>query len=204
MTPNRCRLILIAPADNPAAVKAALAGGDVASLIIPGDFSADEMRSLVSMAQEAGAAALIVNDTQSAGRYGADGVHFEGDLTRFEDRVARAQRKTIVGAGNIRTRHQALVIGETRPDYVMFGKLGGDTHREANPKNLALGEWWAAMVEIPCVVLGGSDVASVTEVATTGAEFVALGAAVFAAPDPAAAVAEANSLLDAHAPELVA
>ncbi|MCC0030787.1 MAG: thiamine phosphate synthase, partial [Brucellaceae bacterium] len=77
---------------------------------------------------------------------------------------------------------------------------GGDTHPEAHPKNIELGEWWAAMVEIPCIVLGGSDIASVAEAAATGAEFVALGSAVFASPDPAKAVAQANAILDQSAP----
>jgi thiamine-phosphate pyrophosphorylase len=57
------------------------------------------------------------------------------------------------------------------------------------------------MVQIPCIVMGGSDIASVVDVATTGAEFVALSAAIFAdGVDPREAVAQANALLDAHAP----
>jgi thiamine-phosphate pyrophosphorylase len=107
--------------------------------------------------------------------------------------------KAIIGAGGIKTRHHALEIGEARPDYVMFGKVGGDTHPQANPKNLDLGQWWAELVEIPCIVLGGTVPESVREIAAAGAEFVALSAAVFAGPDPAAAVARANAILDEHA-----
>ena len=210
MPPNRCRLVLIAPENGDAAtVAAALAGGDVASLIIPRYGLGEDQwmahaRALVDVAQKADVAALVVNDTRIAGRNGADGVHFEGDLDGLADQIDKAAGRTIVGAGNIRTRHRALEIGELRPDYIMFGKTGGDTHPEANPKNVELGEWWAAMVEIPCIVLGGSDVGSVTDVAATGAEFVALCAAVFAAPDPAGAVAHANAVLDGTAPALEA
>nr|WP_272212071.1 thiamine phosphate synthase [Marinicella sp. W31]MDC2877968.1 thiamine phosphate synthase [Marinicella sp. W31] len=71
--------------------------------------------------------------------------------------------------------------GELNPDYVFFGKLDGDTHPHAHPKNLELGEWWASMVEIPSIVMSGSEPASVIEAALTWAEFVAVGKAVFSA-----------------------
>jgi thiamine-phosphate pyrophosphorylase len=58
---------------------------------------------------------------------------------------------------------------------------------------------------VPCIVLAGADVASVSDVAATGAEFVLLSQAVFGeGRDPAAAVAEANTLLDAQAPRFEA
>ena len=57
------------------------------------------------------------------------------------------------------------------------------------------------MIEIPCIVLGGSTIESVEPVAATGAEFVALSSAVFAdGIDAAAAIARANALLDETAP----
>jgi thiamine-phosphate pyrophosphorylase len=204
--PNRCRLVLVVPADaGPQALASALAGGDVASVIIcaTGDDEAGmqtRMQALVMAAQQAGAAALTLNNTRMAGRTGADGVHLEGDLSGIGDLIARGAGKAIVGAGGMKTRHHALEIGEARPDYVMFGEVGGDTHPQANPKNLDLGQWWAELVEIPCIVLGGSGVESVTAAAETGAEFVALSAAVFAGADPAGAVRHANALLDASAP----
>ncbi len=200
--PNRCRLVLIVPETaGPQTLAAALSGGDVASVIIPvpgADEAAAQARAaaLVTAAQAAGAAALIVNDTRLAGRTGADGLHVEGDLTHFGAQVGKAAGRAIVGAGNVKTRHHALEIGELRPDYVMFGKIGGDTRPEPNPKNIALAAWWAPLVEVPCIVLGGSDIASVREAAATGAEFVALSAAVFAAEDPASAVARVNAVLD--------
>jgi thiamine-phosphate pyrophosphorylase len=113
--------------------------------------------------------------------------------------------KMIVGAGGASDRHRALEIGEARPDYIFFGKLDGDIKPEAHPKGLALAEWWASMVEIPCVVMGGTDTASVIPVAETGAEFVALREAVFAHPEgPAAAVEAVNRLLDEKAPRFAA
>ena len=57
------------------------------------------------------------------------------------------------------------------------------------------------MIEIPVIVMAGSDIASVEAVAATGADFVALSSAVFGdGVDPQAAVARANAILDETAP----
>jgi len=55
------------------------------------------------------------------------------------------------------------------------------------------------MFVIPAIVMGGNSLASVSQAADAGIEFVALCRAVFDHPDPAAAVAEANRLLSAVA-----
>ena len=63
------------------------------------------------------------------------------------------------------------------------------------------------MVEIPCIFMGGSDLQSAIQVAHSGAEFVALGNAIFA-PDSDATtsvtaadrVKHVNQLLEEHAP----
>jgi thiamine-phosphate pyrophosphorylase len=115
--------------------------------------------------------------------------------------VEKFTPKMIVGGGNADDRHKALEQGEANPDYIFFGKLEGDIKPEPHPKNVALGEWWASMIEIPSIVMGGSDVTSVVAVAESGVEFVALRQAVFAhAGGAAQAVAEANALLDEKAP----
>jgi thiamine-phosphate pyrophosphorylase len=208
---NRCRLVLIVP-DMPdadeqlKAVADALTGGDVASVIIPQyglDDGAFQKRAerLVPAVQAAGAAALVAGDSRVAGRVKADGIHITGTAEELADAVEKFTPKLIVGGGNATDRHNALEIGEARPDYVFFGKLDGDIKPEAHPKNVALGEWWASMIEIPCVVMGGTDPKSALDVALGGAEFVALRAAVFSEPAAAAsAVAEVNALLDEKAP----
>lgn len=207
----RCRLVLIAPDIADAAEKArvvgdALKGGDVASVIIPQYGLSDaefqvHAETLVPVVQKAGAAALIAGDSRVAGRAKADGLHIDGPLADVADAAEKYMPKLIVGAGRVADRHQALEIGDLGPDYVFFGKLDGDIKPEAHPKNLALGEWWASMVEIPCIVMGGSDAQSALSVAECGAEFVALSKAVFSEPARAAAiVAEVNAVLDEKAP----
>ncbi|AMM85464.1 thiamine phosphate synthase [Martelella sp. AD-3] len=208
---DRCRLVLIAPeiADMKTQEKAiadALRGGDVASVILPqyGETAeAFQKRAelIVPMIQNYEAAAIIAGDTRVAGRAKADGIHVEGGTEALADAMDRFSPRMIVGGSGPKDRHHALELGELNPDYVFFGKLDGDTHPQTHPKNLELGEWWASMVEIPCIVMAGSEPASVIEAALTWAEFVAVGKAVFAAPGgPAGMVAQINAALDEKAP----
>lgn len=208
---SRCRLVLILPegedlSARTAMLEGALRGGDVASVILPqyglddGQFQ-KHAEALVSIVQKAGAAALVAGDTRVAGRAKADGIHVTGGPEELGEAVEKFTPKLIVGGGNATDRHRALEIGEVQPDYIFFGRIGGDIKPEAHPKNLALAEWWASMVEIPCIVLGGTDPQSALAVAETGAEFVALDKAVFADPAQAPhAVAAVNALLDEKAP----
>lgn len=208
---NRCRLVLVAPdmadiAERSRVLADALKGGDVASVILPqyglneADFQ-KHAEALVPVIQKAGAAALIEGDTRVAGRAKADGLHIPGGADALAEAIERHTPKMIVGGGNATDRHHALEIGELRPDYVFFGRTDGDIKPEAHPKNLALAEWWASMIEIPCVVMGGTDPQSALAAAETGAEFVALRLAVFADPAQATSVVAAvNALLDEKAP----
>jgi thiamine-phosphate pyrophosphorylase len=207
-TPNRCRVVLIAPppgAEDAERIEAALSGGDVASLVIP-DYGAEEgmfqahAEQLTRLAQARGIAVVIAGEPRIAARIQADGIHLEGSKAELADAIARHQGRMMVGCGGAKTRDDALELGETQPDYIFFGRFGYDNKPEPHSRNLTLGAWWSEMVQIPCIVLAGSEIASVTEVAKTGADFVALGNAVFSGDDPAARVAEANALLDAHAP----
>lgn len=208
---DRCRLVLITPqmSDGHALatlVGDALRGGDVASVIIP-QYDLDDgafqvlAEAVVPVVQEAGAAALVVDNSRVAGRVKADGLHVIGNRELVAEMVEKFSPKLIVGAGGASERHTALEVGEATPDYMFFGKLDGDIKPEAHSKNLALGEWWASMVSIPCIVMGGADPASALAVAETGVEFVALSKAVFADPAEAATiVARINAELDEKAP----
>lgn len=206
-TPARCRLVLIAPQGaTPQVLTDALAGGDVASLILPQwDMDEDAFQrhaeAVVPGAQEAGVAVMIAGEARIAMRAKADGLHVEGRSKALEEAIEKHQGKLMVGAGGPTTRDEALELGEARPDYLFFGRVGYDTKPEPHPRNLKLAAWWSEMVALPCVVLGGSDIESVVEVARTGADFVALSTAVFGeGVEPAGAVARANALLDADAP----
>ncbi|MCM2290874.1 thiamine phosphate synthase [Allorhizobium sp. BGMRC 0089] len=208
---TRCRLVLVAPplGDVASAVRIlgdALKGGDVATVLLPQyELTDPDFQTLAEavtpVIQAAGAAVIVVDNSRVAGRAKADGLHVSGDFETLADAVEKFTPKLIVGAGGAKDRHAALEIGDIAPDYIFFGKLDGDIKPDAHDKNLALGEWWSSMIEIPCIVMGGTDPASALAVAQTGAEFVALGKAVFADPANAATViAQVNALLDEKAP----
>jgi thiamine-phosphate pyrophosphorylase len=205
--PNRCRIVLIAPPGIAAApVLAALDGGDVASLILP-QYDMDEAsfqalaEKIVPAAQAGGIAVIIAGDTRIAGRVQADGLHVEVKAAELAQTIEDFQAKMMVGCGGAKTRDDALELGETRPDYIFFGRFGYDNKPEPHPRNLSLGQWWAEMIEIPCIVMAGNDIASVEAAAATGCEFVALSSAIFGeGVDPREAVAHANALLDETAP----
>jgi thiamine-phosphate pyrophosphorylase len=207
--PQRLVLVLQTngePEKQAMVLQAALTGGDVASVIIVQD-ALDEaafLRAaelLVPIAQAAGAATLIAGDTRAVGRSGADGIHLTAEPRFVADAIKKSGGKTIVGANAGKTRDQALDVGEERPDYVFIGKLDGDTHEEPHPRNLEMAEWWSEIIEIPAIIMAGNTVQSVAAAAASGVEFIALGQAVFASPDPKAAVAEANAILSMK-PEL--
>jgi thiamine-phosphate pyrophosphorylase len=213
--PNRCRIVLISPAGETAdsfasKFSAAISGGDVASVILPAN-GMDEAsfqtfaERIVPIAQDAGIAAIIAEDTRIAGRVKADGIHIEGGKAALAEVIENFQPKMAVGAGGAKTRDDALELGEERPDYIFFGRFGYDNKPEPHHRNLTLGRWWAEMIQVPVIVMAGSDIASVEAVAATGVDFVALSAAVFAdGVDPKEAVARTNAVLDETAPRFEA
>jgi thiamine-phosphate pyrophosphorylase len=197
---RRCRLCLVAPHDiDPddlaPLVDDALAGGDVASVIIAGE--GDRLQRLaeaiVPRAQARGAAALVQNDTRIAGRVHADGVHVDTGIADLSAASEKLRPKLIVGAGGLRSRHEAMEAGEANPDYLFFGRLDGDNEDDIFAKALDVAAWWSSVMVIPAIVMGGRSIASVETAAREGIDFVALSRAVFADPrGPARAVEEAN------------
>ena len=214
---DRCRLVLcLGPEEmdrvSADALSELLVAGDVASVIFsPGQLDESVFQKLVAplvkAAQAQEVAVVIADLSRVAGRVSADGLQLGQDVNALSEAIEKFSPSIMIGAANVKTRHNALVIGELRPDYVMFGKPDGDIRPEPHPKNLDLGNWWSQMVEIPCIVMGGSELESVVDVAQSGAEFVALRSAIFApnlnaktnttGPD---GVRRANQLLDQHAP----
>ncbi|HYI91036.1 MAG TPA: thiamine phosphate synthase [Beijerinckiaceae bacterium] len=213
MTEPLARLYLLSPpithADDfaPRLVEACSAGGIAAVLL---RFAAADERTLVNgvkilapLAQESGAAALIAAEETAdlaavATRGGADGVHAAGgsaDARRLRERL----RDRIVGAGNIRSRHDAMELGEAGVDYVMFGEPRADGSLPALEAVVERATWWAEIFETPCVAYAPS-LAAMSDLMSTGAEFVALADAVWSHPDgPAAAVAVALARCAAEA-----
>lgn len=205
-TENRQRLVLITPSDIGddvliTQIQAALSGGDIASIIVP-QYELDEDRyqnllsAIVRDGQAAGVAVVSAGDTRIAGRCEVDGTHVLGGYSEVRIALKEFGHKWIVGSGGAETKHAALMLGEENPDYVFFGRFGQDTHSEPHKRNLELATWWSSVVEVPCILMGGNDLAALETAAQTGADFVALSTAILAdGIDAKAACAQANEVL---------
>jgi thiamine-phosphate pyrophosphorylase len=203
------RLYLITPpigdADAFAPLLAqACAAGDIAA-VLARFAPADErtltrsVKALAPAAQEAGAALVIevpgeVDRAAILTRGGADGVQVTGEGA-VRDLRERLKGDRIVGAAGIRTRDDAMAIGEAGADYLMFGEPRADGSVPALEGVAERAAWWAEIFETPCVAYAPS-LDAVGPLAATGAEFVALGDAVWTHPEgPAAAVRQALDVL---------
>ena len=152
---------------------------------------------LLPPARDADCALLIEKDARLAARLGADGVHVAGVGEDLADAIESLKPERIVGAGSLSTRDEAMTAGERGADYVMFG----EPHRGAQPRGLAslvsLTErvvWWAEIFETPCVAYADT-IPAAGALAEAGADFVALGDAIWGSSSPAAALREARGLV---------
>lgn len=205
----RCRLYLITPPhfavrDFAPALADALAGGDVAAVQLrlkDADdaavlAAADMLRPLV---QDAGAAFIVNDRPDLADRARADGVHVgQGDAPYAEARRIMGQDR-IVGVTCHDSRHLAMEAGEAGADYVAFGAFHPSATKTppafATPDIL---EWWQALMEVPCVAIGGITVENAAPLAAAGADFLAVSDGVWRRPGgPAAAVRAFNAVFDA-------
>lgn len=153
---------------------------------------------LLEVTAPAGAALLVENDARLAARAGADGVHVAGGGATLADALASLKPERIVGAGLLRGRDDAMSAGEAGADYVMFGEPRPDGFTPPAPETLERIAWWAEIFEPPCVGFA-ARLADVAPLAEAGADFVALGDAIWQAPSPRGALAEAIAALSVAA-----
>jgi thiamine-phosphate pyrophosphorylase len=211
--PEMPSLSLLTPAlaDSEAfapALTAACAAAPVAAVILhlePADERAliNRVKRLAAVAHEHGAALLLVEPERPeldagavAVRGGADGLHARSPerVRPLRERLGSGRQ---LGVGGLRAKHDAMEAGEAGADYVLFGEPRPDGSVPALDGVAERAAWWAEIFEIPCLAFAPS-LAAVPRLAATGAEFVALGDAVWAHPEgPAAAVAEATAALRA-------
>jgi len=158
-----------------------LRGTDVAAVLLR-LADADE-RGLINIikaaapVQDAGAALLVEGRADLVARGGADGAHLIG-IEALQAALPRLKPDRIAGAGGLETRHDAMVAGEAGADYVMFGEPDADGVRPSLAAIIDRVAWWAELFEIPCVAYaGGLD--EIEPLVAAGADFVALGSAVF-------------------------
>ena len=181
------------------ALDAAMAEADVACLVVDLDPQAESqaweaaLETLLPIAQRRECAVLTTDRFDLIATYGTDGVHSAGGPAVLEADLERFKPQLIVGAGELRSRHDAMEAGEVGADYVLFGRWregGSDPDWVA-----ARVGWWADVFEVPCVgiAVGGTQVGPLAEL---GADFVMPDLA-FWSGDVARRAAEAQAAIEA-------
>lgn len=205
----RTRLYLITPPRLETAafagdLKAALNGGDVSAVQLRLKDVDDATirttaRALIGIVQDAGAAFILNDRPDLAAELNADGVHVGQEDASYKDARKIVGADRIVGVTCHDSRHLAMEAGEAGADYVAFGAFfpsgTKDASTVAEPDLL---EWWQALMEVPCVAIGGITVDNAAPLVRAGADFLAVANGVWGHPaGPAAAVAAFNAIFDA-------
>jgi thiamine-phosphate pyrophosphorylase len=202
-----CRLYLITPPrlDDLAAfgreLAHALDAGDVAALQIRLKDVSDEViaaavDALSPIAQARGVAVILNDRPDLAAKLGCDGVHVgQTDAPYAAARKAMGPDR-MVGVTCHASRHLAMEAAEAGADYVAFGAFFPTSTQEvtAERPTLEMLTDWQAIMETPCVAIGGITVQNARTLAAAGADFLAVSAGVWAHPEgPAAAVKAFNA-----------
>jgi thiamine-phosphate pyrophosphorylase len=194
--PPRQRLYLITPAIGEPepfadALEGALGAGEVAAVLLRladgGERGLIERTKRIAALVQARDIALVVDSRpEIVARAGADGAHLTG-VDKFAAALSLLKPERIAGAGGLRSRHDAMLAGETGADYVMFGEPDRNGRRPDFEESLERLTWCAELFEIPCVAYaGGSE--EIAPLARTGTDFIALGDWIWSAPQGAAKI----------------
>jgi thiamine-phosphate pyrophosphorylase len=206
--PEPCRLYLVTPpVFDPAVfrddVAAALDAGDVAAFQLwLNDPSDDQLKRAIDtlrpVVQARDVAFLVNGRPDLAVAMGCDGAHL--DQTGADIAAARKKLGDLtLGVSCLGSRELAFDAGEDGADYVSFGGFF-----PSGTKNLSefvapdIIAWWAEMMELPCVAVGGLNAENCAPLVKAGADFVAVVGAVWSHPDgPAAGVRAMNAAINA-------
>lgn len=204
---SRCRLYLITPpALDPESfagpLEAAVNAGDVASVQlrlkgVDDNTVLDAARKLMPIVQSAGAAFIINDRPDLAAALGADGVHIGQEDATYSDARAAVGKDRIVGVTCHDSRHLAIEAAEAGADYIAFGAFFSTATKQPKTRcEVELIQWWAEMMVVPCVAIGGIAVHNCRPLIEAGADFLAVSSGVWDFPEgPAAAVKAFNALL---------
>lgn len=167
------------PAADVAAVLLRLNDADERALI-------NRIKTVAAVVQRRDIALLLDGRPELVARAAADGAHLTG-IKALRDALSTLKPDRIAGAGGLRSRHDAMLAGETAADYVMFGepeRAAAGRHLRQNPPFPAVEErvaWWAELFQPPCIGYA-SSADQVRPLAQAGADFVALGEWIWSEP----------------------
>ena len=191
------RLYLISPAtlDHPdifaAALRAALDGGDVAAFLLRLANADDKAiaraaDTLRPVCQQRDVAFLLDGRAELALKLDCDGVQVPVEDYAASRRVVGSERQ--VGVTCSASRHFAMEAADAGADYVAF--TAGE---------IEMIEWWSGLFEVPCVAAGEITLANAPPLIAAGADFLAVGTAIWDHADgPETAVRAFNTLFSAN------
>jgi thiamine-phosphate pyrophosphorylase len=197
---ERTRLYLVTPASlDPEEFRdrlaAALDAGDVAAVQLRlKDIDDHAIRracdALRPVAQERGVAFLLNDRPDLAAETGCDGVHVGQQDTPYAGARELLGADRIVGVTCHASRDLAMEAAEAGADYVAFGAFFPTSTKVSGYRaDLEILQWWAQIMTVPCVAIGGITPGNCGPLVAAGADFLAVVSAVWNAPEgPAAAV----------------
>lgn len=196
----RCRLYLITPPKlEPGAFADVLAravdAGDVGCIQLRlKDADDDAIRraadALLPVARKRGVPFLMNDRPDLARETGCDGVHVGQEDATYEEARAAVGRDRVVGVTCHDSRELAIDAAEAGADYVAFGAFfPTGTKKPKTTADIELIRWWAEVMVVPCVAIGGITVENCRPLIEAGADFLAVISGVWSHPGgPAAAV----------------
>lgn len=163
----------------------------VACLRIKGGGDEGDLGRLADLAREIAhqrdVAVVIDDHVRLAQRHGLDGVHLCDGARGVRDARKELGAEAIVGAFCGASRHEGMTAGEAGADYVSFGPVGDTALGRGEPAALELFQWWSEMIELP-VVAEGALTRPLIDQFSPACDFIAIGAEIWATPDPIAAL----------------
>jgi len=197
---ERTRLYLVTPAsldpgDFRDRLAEALDAGEVAAVQLRlKDVDDDAVRracdALRPVAQQRGVAFLLNDRPDLAAETGCDGVHVGQQDAPYPEARALMGADRFVGVTCHASRDLAMDAAEAGADYVAFGAFFPTTTKVSGHRaDIEILRWWAEIMTVPCVAIGGITPENCGPLVSAGADFLAVVSAVWNAPaGPAAAV----------------
>jgi thiamine-phosphate pyrophosphorylase len=182
-----------------------LDAGDVAAFQLRlKDASDDAIRraveALMPKVQARNVAFLLDDRPDLAAALGCDGVHLDVARDAYAEarQIMGGARMIGVSAGS--SRHDAIEAADAGADYVSFGPFFPSTTKTAEVMaDIEIVRWWAEIMEVPCVAVGGLTPANCRPLVEAGADFVAVSGGVWGHAEGAAAAVKAFNRMFAGA-----
>lgn len=153
---------------------------------------------LVPIAHRYGVPVLMNDRPDLAVAADCDGVHVGRDDAPYAEARRIMGPTAMIGVTCKASRHRAMEAAEAGADYVAFGAFfPSSTKGNTTPAPIDIVAWWAEVMTVPCVAIGGITPANCRPLVEAGADFLAVIGAVWNHPDgPGAGVKAFGTALD--------